>query len=173
MRQRPRLSFKIRVALSVVLLLVGGMALLEAANEATEPLPDVRGERASVLRVVDGDTIIVMVRGEEYSVRCIGVDAPETVHPDWPMEPFGLEAAAFNKMLVEGESVRLEWDVSQADQFGRLLRYVRLGDGRMVNAVLLQGGYARATEFPPDVRYGAEFERLEREAKTASGACGL
>jgi len=159
------LSFKIRVSLSVVLLFAGGMALLEAVNEATEPLPDVRSERAAVLRVVDGETIIVMVRGEEYSVRYIGVDAPETVHPDWPVEPFGPEATAFNKPLVEGESVRLERDVSQADQFGRLIRYVWLGDGRMVNAVLLEGGYASATEFPPDVRHAAEFAQLEREAK--------
>ena len=126
---------------------------------------EVPGIQASVTRVVDGDTIVVARDGQNYRVRYIGIDAPETVRPDWPVEPFGPEASELNKKLVQGKTVWLERDVSEADQFGRLLRYVWLGDGRLVNAVLVEEGYARAVTLPPDVKHAADVVRLEREAR--------
>ena len=171
MRKRPRMPIKTRVALRIGLLLVGGIALLVAVDEARESDPDVPGERAAVSHVVDGDTIIVTVEGEEHRVRYTGIDAPETVRPNWPVEPFGSEAAAFNRELVEGKTVWLERDVTDTDKFGRLLRYVWLEDGRMVNAVLVEEGYASVTTFPPDVRHAAELAQLEREAR--AGQRGL
>ena len=119
-----------------------------------------------VSRVVDGDTIIVVLDGEDHHVRYLGVAAPETVRPDWPVEPFGPQASDFNRKLVEGETVWLESGVRETDQFGRLLRYVWLGDGRMVNQVLIEEGFARALPIPPDVSHAADFVRLEREART-------
>lgn len=119
-----------------------------------------------VVRVVDGDTIDVRLSGREVRVRYIGVDAPESVDPRRAVERFGREAAERNRQLVEGKTVRLEKDVSETDRFGRLLRYVWVDD-RMVNAVLVEEGYARAVTYPPDVKYQDLLRRLEREARAA------
>lgn len=97
---------------------------------------------AAVLRVVDGDTIDVAAGGTTYRVSYIGMDTPETVHPTVGVECFGYEATEFNRTLVEGKMVYLEKDVSETDRYGRLLRYVWLANGRMVNDVLVRDGYA-------------------------------
>ena len=132
-------------------------------------------ETARVLRIVDGDTILVLLDGREERVRYIGVDTPETVAPDRPVECFGTEASAANARLVEGQTVRLERDVSERDRFGRLLRYVYAGDV-FVNAELVRAGFATAVTFPPDVRETARLRQLERDARAAKrglwGACG-
>ncbi len=99
-------------------------------------------------------------------MRYIGIDTPETVDPRRPVECFGREASERNAQLVEGRSVGLERDVSETDQFGRLLRYVWV-DGKMVNALLVEEGYATATVFPPDVRYAELFAALEAQAREA------
>lgn len=129
---------------------------------------------AQVVRVVDGDTIIVRLDGRDVRVRYIGINAPESADPRREVQCFGKEAAARNEQLVGGKRVRLEKDVSETDQYGRLLRYVYV-DGTMVNAVLVQEGYAYAITVPPDVRYAEELRRLEREAREARrglwGAC--
>jgi micrococcal nuclease len=128
-------------------------------------------EAASVVDVVDGDTIDVLIDGREFRVRYIGIDTPETVDPRRPVECFGREASERNRQLVEGRAVGLEPDVSETDQFGRLLRYVWVdpstgsGQARMVNATLVEEGYATASAFPPDVRYAEEFAALEAEAR--------
>ena len=157
------------VRLGVGFLLLLAFVVLDTADvfrgEGEEPGSQVPGARATVSRVVDGDTIIVALDGEQYRVRYIGIDAPETVRPDWPVEPFGPEAFELNKTLVEGKTVWLERDVSETDQFGRLLRYVWLEDGRMVNAVLVAEGYARAVTIPPDLKHADDVVRLERDAQ--------
>lgn len=121
---------------------------------------------AVVTRVVDGDTIEVQIAGATYTVRYIGVDTPETVHPSRPVECFGPEASAFNKRLVGDRTVGLEKDVSEADQFGRLLRYVYV-DGEMVNATLVREGYAQVSTVPPDVKHQNLFLALQRQAREA------
>jgi micrococcal nuclease len=118
---------------------------------------------AQVTRVVDGDTIEVEIGGVEYDVRYIGIDTPETVHPSKPVECFGPEASARNKELVRGKTVGLEKDVSETDRFGRLLRYVWVGE-EMVNAVLVRDGYAQSSTYPPDVRYQEMFVDLQQQA---------
>jgi micrococcal nuclease len=124
--------------------------------------------------VVDGDTIKVRLEGEEYTLRYIGIDAPETVHPDRPVEPMGPEAAAANASLVEGQSVFLERDLRQADRYGRLLRYVYLPDGTMVNEELVRLGYALSSSYPPDVRYQDRLVAAQQEAREAGrGLWGL
>lgn len=140
-----------------------------SATPATTHAPTVTPSgltQATVVRVVDGDTIGVVIGGEEYTVRYIGIDTPETVHPSKPVQCFGIEASEHNKQLVEGQTVGLEKDVSETDQYGRLLRYVWLG-GEMVNAALVRDGYAYAATFPPDVRYQETFLELQREARDA------
>jgi micrococcal nuclease len=138
-------------------------------------------DQALVVRVVDGDTIDVLIGGEQLRVRYIGIDTPETVDPRRPVGCFGKEASARNRELVEGKTVGLEKDVSETDRFGRLLRYVWLdpstgsGQALMVNARLVEEGYATVSTFPPDVRHAELFAALQAEARTQGrglwGAC--
>ncbi|MBI3747365.1 MAG: thermonuclease family protein [Chloroflexi bacterium] len=111
---------------------------------------------ARVVRVIDGDTIVVdRGRGGER-LRYIGMDTPETVKPGSPVEWMGRESADANRALVEGATVVLEKDVSETDQYGRLLRHVWLHDGatwRLVDLELVRDGYARVSTYPPDVKY--------------------
>ena len=118
----------------------------------------------SVKRVVDGDTI-ELESGEK--VRYIGVNAPESVKPNSPMECFGHEASTYNKTLVEGKRVRLEKDVSERDKYGRLLRFVYLEDGTLVNDQLVREGYAFVSTFPPDVGKADQFKQAQAEARAA------
>jgi micrococcal nuclease len=122
--------------------------------------------QAQVVRVVDGDTIEVDMGGHIYAVRYIGIDTPETQHPDKPVEPFGPEASAKNEELVGGKVVELEKDVSETDRYDRLLRYVWVGD-LMVNAELVRLGYAQVSTYPPDVKYQELFLQLQQEARDA------
>jgi micrococcal nuclease len=121
---------------------------------------------AHVKRVVDGDTILVTVNGQEYRVRYIGVNAPESVKPDTTPEPYGLKASDYNKQLVDGRDVCLERDESNEDKFGRWLRYVYLG-GALVNEQIVREGYARAVTYKPDVKYQSLLDAAEREARQA------
>jgi len=123
-------------------------------------------QQALVTRVVDGDTIVVRIDGEAFKLRYIGIDTPETVHPDKPVESMGPEASEANRRLVEGRTVYLEKDVSETDRYGRLLRYVWVGD-TMVNAELVRLGYAQASSYPPDVKHQELFAQLQREAREA------
>ena len=117
-----------------------------------------------VTRVIDGDTIEVEIEGEKKRVRYIGVDTPETVHPSKPVQCFGKEASEFNKNLVEGNWVRLEKDISETDKYGRLLRYVYVGE-KFVNLELVGKGYADVITYPPDVKYTEVFLIAKREAQ--------
>jgi micrococcal nuclease len=113
------------------------------------------------IRVVDGDTI-ELDGGER--IRLIGVNTPESVDPRRPVEYFGKEAAAFTRRMVEGRSVRLEYDEETRDNYGRTLAYVYLPDGTSLNAELIRQGYGFAyTRFP--YRRQQEFVALEREAR--------
>lgn len=129
--------------------------------------PGIVCTEAQVVQVVDGDTIKVVVDGVQYTLRYIGIDAPETVHPSKPVEWMGPEASEANRQLVEGQVVCLEKDVSETDYYGRLLRYVRLEDGLFVNAELVRLGYAEMSTYPPDVRYVDLFLLLQQEAQDA------
>src|SRR3989339_1465757 len=128
---------------------------------------DPRGQWVLVTHVTDGDTVGVG-RGWRYKkVRLIGVDTPETVHPEKPVEFFGPEASEFTKRRLEGKKVRLELEPSnQYDYYGRPLAYVFLIDGTLFNAELVKQGYARVIAPSPFHRY-QEFRSYEREARAA------
>ena len=127
-------------------------ALVACEEPVTGALPD-GCEMARVTRVVDGDTIHVDRAGRDETVRYIGIDTPETKKPDTPVQPFGPEASALNTRLVSGKTVCLEADITERDRYGRLLRYVWLKDGTLVNERLLFEGLATVTTYPPDVKY--------------------
>jgi micrococcal nuclease len=129
---------------------------------------------ATVVRAVDGDTIEVRVGGRLEDVRYIGVDTPETVKPDTPVQCFGPQASAFDHRTVEGHEVRLVYGVERRDIYDRLLAYVYIGH-RFINAELVRRGLARTLTIAPNDRYAALFRRLELRAARAGrglwGAC--
>ncbi len=123
---------------------------------------------ARVERVVDGDTIKVLLEGREETVRYIGVDTPETKKPGTPVQCFGKAASAENERLVEGQSVRLVVGAEPRDRYGRLLAYVhRARDDASVNESLLRGGFARTLTIAPNDRYAARFRLIEEAARAA------
>ena len=127
-------------------------------------LAGAQGDSYRVLRVVDGDTIILETIGR---VRLIGVDTPEAVDPRRPVQHFGREASAFLRSLVEGKIVRLEYDQQRRDRYLRTLAYVYLLDGSFVNLELVRQGYGFAyTKYP--FRYLALFRNAERIARESS-----
>jgi micrococcal nuclease len=91
----------------------------------------------------DGDTISVIMNGSVEKIRFIGVDTPETHKPNTPVQCYGPAAAAYTKTIIGTKSVRLVSDsqTTDRDRYGRLLRYVFLPDGRMVNKLLIENGY--------------------------------
>ncbi len=144
------------------------VSLIFAACTPTEtPTPPPHNlQSAQVVTVIDGDTIDVLLNGQKYRVRYTLINTPETEHSPKGAEPFGAEATAANRALVEGKTVQLEKDVSETDQYGRLLRYVYV-DGLMVNEELLRQGLAHVATFPPDVKYVERFLAVQKEAQTA------
>jgi micrococcal nuclease len=164
---------------AVVLLAIGGWLLIHpwlegGSQESGSAVPAERSVRARVVRVVDGDTIVASVDGSDEYVRYIGVDTPETVKPDTPVQCYGPKASDENHRLVEGRTVRLVFDREARDVYGRLLAYVYTG-GRFVNAALVRGGYARTLTIAPNTSHAPEFHRLAAEAARAGrglwGAC--
>jgi micrococcal nuclease len=125
-------------------------------------IPNNPPQTGRVLDIVDGDTIVVVLDqdGKDYSVRYIGMDTPEDTTR---IEPFGPEATAVNRELVQGKNVTLIKDVSEADRYGRLLRYV-IADGVFVNYELVAQGYANVASFPPDVACITAFQAAEEQA---------
>lgn len=132
------------------------------------PAATVSGGVADVVRVVDGDTIVVRLRGRVEKVRYIGMDTPESVKPGVPVQCYAERASAENARLVAGRRVRLVVGAEPRDRYGRLLAYVyRVADGRFVNAALVTGGYARTLTIPPNDRFAPRFAALQREARHA------
>lgn len=125
-----------------------------------------------VIRVVDGDTI--EIKGK-VKIRLIGVDTPETKHPQKSEECFGKEATNKLNELVAGRKVRLEADKEDKDRHERPLRYIWLEDGRMLNQMLAEGGFGRAKFYSPNTKYKKLFEGLEERARIERrglwGAC--
>jgi micrococcal nuclease len=168
------------IALLVVPAACGAMRSVDLGQQAPATLGEEPPgfEHAAVTRVVDGDTIEVEITGREegpaagagvagrrYDVRLIGIDTPESVKRNSPVECFGKEAsAATAALLEEGAEVTLVKDVEEADQYNRILRYVYLGE-EMVNARLVVNGYAHAYTYPPNVRHADLFVELQREAR--------
>jgi micrococcal nuclease len=164
-------AFAVLVVLANVLIKDEGGDQPAGDSSSSATASDAR--TAKVLRVVDGDTILVRDSdGATERVRYIGVDTPETVKPDSPVECFGHEASDFNRRLVQGKIVRLVPDREPRDRFGRSLAFVYVGSD-FINAKLLQGGYARTIEIAPNTSKADYFAGLERVAiRTKRGLWG-
>lgn len=149
------------------------MAVLAAASLGGWWLGVARHDPAGpvrVIEVVDGDTIRIDVGGRRETVRLLGVDTPETVHPRRPVGCFGPEAAGFTRSRLLGRTVRLSFDRVRRDAYGRLLAFVE-ADGRRFNDDLLAGGYARLLVIPPNGAHSRTM--LERELDARRNARGL
>ncbi len=133
------------------------------ASDATE------AGLATVMRNVDGDTVVVKIDGHEEPVRLIGIDTPESVAQGRPVECFGPEAKARTaELLPAGTVVRLERDVEARDRYDRLLAYViRHVDGVLVNLLLVQEGFAESVAFPPNTARQGELDHAEASARAA------
>jgi micrococcal nuclease len=134
-----------------------------------------------LVRIVDGDTIIVRIGGSDERVRLIGINTPELNKPDGPVECYAIEASDQTEALIgdAGGHIQLERDVSETDQYGRLLRYVWLvtpQGKQLLNEELVEGGYARSISYRPDVKYQSALNRDQTDARNHErglwGACG-
>ncbi len=129
---------------------------------------------AVVLRVVDGDTAVMLVGGTKERVRFIGVDTPESTRE---IEPFGEEASDYTRQALDGRNVWIETDAEPRDRYDRLLAYVWLERpddrsdaevrAKQLNALLLLDGYANMSTYPPNVRYVDSYRIYQREAREA------
>lgn len=160
------MKFKLWVLLTIVL--CSSYALADFQSESwivPSGLPEYR-----VIRVIDGDTIVVRGLGK---VRYIGIDTPELRHPTKGEERFGFEASEYNKKLLQGKPVKLEFDIQRRDKYHRILAYVYAGS-TFVNACLVEAGYAEVMTIPPNVKYQDLFLDLQRRAKQGKkGLWGL
>ncbi|MDR3305007.1 MAG: thermonuclease family protein [Clostridiales Family XIII bacterium] len=153
---------KLAAALILILIAIAAAMLFAAYGGASGDTAAVR-----VLRVVDGDTIVVDLDGISEKVRLIGIDTPESVHPDASKNvPYGKVASDYTKSRLEGQSVTLEFDTTERDRYGRLLAYVYIGD-EMFNKTLLEEGHASVSTYPPNVKYVEEFTAAQKAAREA------
>lgn len=165
-----RLQRTIITALLLLILSAFGVSVSQKGELTlpTEPIKTPPGYHP-VVSVSDGDTITVKIAGKAEIVRLIGIDTPETKDPRKPVQCFGKAASAEAKKLLDGKAVRLEGDPtnSNRDKYRRLLRYVYLEDGTLVNHYMIKNGYAFAYTLFPFTKL-EEFRAAEREAREAN-----
>ena len=144
---------------TALLLLLGVLSSCTNTNTSQADL-------ATIVSVVDGDTIVLRVQDQTETVRLLGIDTPETVHPTKPIECFGPEASAFTKAtLVEGSLVKLLRDVEPRDRYQRLLVYLFLADGTLFNQLLIDRGLARTLSIEPNTAFASQFASHESSAR--------
>lgn len=177
-----------RKTILLITILSGGLGLAAVGIRLPFKLPGFAVPEAitraqpglyKVVNVDDGDTIIVATPTGDETVRFIGADTPEVKDPRKPVQCFGPEASVHTKSLLgHGESVRLapDPDDTDRDKYGRLLRYIYLADGTLLNAELIRDGWAFAYVVFPFSKLD-EFAGLERQAHTANrglwAACNI
>ena len=147
------------------------------ATSAQSSLP-ANAVPAELVRIVDGDTIVVRINGEsgQETVRLIGIDTPETKKPNTPIQCYGKEASTFTTALLTGKKIWLEPDTSNRDQYGRLLRYVWVESGSsylFANEEIVSLGFGTAADYPPDTHYHKRlFAALDRARSQNLGMWG-
>ena len=131
---------------------------------APEEFPFESDGRFVVMRVIDGDTLLL---SDQTIIRLIGVDTPETKHPERGVEPYGKEATAYTRNVVEGRTVRLSFDRERKDKYGRVLAYVYVDD-KLLNESILRAGWGRSlTQFPYSTLMKKRMIAAEQAAREA------
>jgi len=159
--------------IAVIVIIIGTILYFGLKPSCPEPAP--RTTPLSVQRIVDGDTLAL---SDGSKVRLIGIDTPEYHYSRKLLKDsrrsgkdistirkMGERAREFTKGLCMGKNVSLEYDVEKHDRYGRVLAYLYLDDGRLVNAEIMKAGYAQTMTIPPNVKYADLFLKLEREAR--------
>ena len=128
---------------------------------------DLKGkEKVHIIRVVDGDTFVARnSKGQQLKIRLIGVDTPETVKPNTPVQPCGKEASHFSKKNLTNKDVYLEYDKEKNDRYGRVLAYVWLDKDTLFNELLVKEGLAKEKYFAPNGKYRDVFIKAQNEAQ--------
>jgi len=150
--------------------------LITACRPGAPPVPDnpeTLSRNATMIEVIDGDTIDVSIGGHRERVRLIGIDTPETKKPNTAVQCYGPEASTFTKTLLPTDvALHLERDVVARDDYGRMLAYVYLAaDGQFVNLAIIRNGYARPLTIAPNSAHADEFVAAARVAE--AGNVGL
>jgi micrococcal nuclease len=162
------------IVLPLALLLAACGPIDRATDAPPRSIEPGSREEATVSRVLDGDTIHVLLDGVDTTIRFIGVDTPETVAPGQPIECYGPEASHFTAARLTGGVVELEFDRDLIDPYDRTLAYVWLG-GRLFNETLVRRGFAEAKAYPPNTAHQTQFDAAEASARAAGrglwGAC--
>ncbi len=146
-----------------------GLALYQlGALKPIDPKTFLRADVGTykIVSFSDGDTIVIDMQGKDEIVRFIGVDTPETHKPNSPVECYGPEASAYTKQRIGSDRVRLVADTltTNRDRYDRLLRYVYLPDGTLLNQELVSRGYAFAYAFP--FAKSSDFAKTMKTAQT-------
>lgn len=149
------------LSMGILIAFLLGCRLVGTPTTSPTTTSSTRGDEAKVIRIVDGDTIEVLLRGNSETVRYVGIDTPERGQPGYRA------AREANRALVGGQTVYLQKDKSDRDAFGRLLRYIYLEDGTLVNAKMIVDGMAQPVEYKPDTARANEFRQLALEAAKA------
>jgi micrococcal nuclease len=139
---------------------------IEQTHTQTEETTEVKEiANYEVIKVVDGDTVSINIDAGKETLRLIGIDTPETVHPTKPVECFGIEASNKAKELLEDKIISIEHDSSQGkiDKYGRTLAYVILPDGRNFNEIMIKEGYAY--EYTYNEKYKTKTIQKQRRRK--------
>ncbi|MGE5674163.1 MAG: thermonuclease family protein [Mycobacterium leprae] len=170
-RKAPRMAAFL-LWLALVLTGCGGAPSLQTPSAGgaagclvDAPRPPADARRVVVSRVVDGDTVHL---ADGTTVRLIGMNTPESVDPRRPVQAYGKEASAYTKQLLEGKEILLEPGRTPKDQYGRLLGWLWLPDGRFVNALLVRDGYAQVYTFSDNPDNAQLLLSCQREARAAS-----
>lgn len=166
------------IVIAVVLLILQKYGLIPGGETATTTVQNNTPGLYKVVKFDDGDTIAVDMQGKTETIRFIGVDTPETHDPRKPVQCYGKTASAFTKKLIGDSPVRLEADPlsGNRDRYDRLLRYIYLPNGTLVNEALVTGGYAFAITGFPHTKM-PDFVRDESAAKAEKrglwGSCEI
>lgn len=140
---------------------------IDTEDTGGEPSVPEGRELAEVIRVVDGDTIIINYNGKEETVRFLLVDTPEVVHPEMGEMPYGQEASDYVKEMLKSGQVQIEFEDDERDIYGRLLAYVYDEEGNSVQEGLLEKGFARVEDyFNPTAREVANYKAIQDTAST-------
>ncbi len=141
-------------------------------------LPLQANESVTVLRVIDGDTLKIIYNGDKENIRLIGIDTPEnrinkksqrdakrSGRDLKTITAMGRRAESYVKNLIKkGDTIIIEFDTQKRDKYRRLLGYVYLSDGKMLNEEIVKAGYAQLMTIPPNVKYADRFRKAYREA---------
>ena len=175
-RLGPKKAILVIIA-AIAVYFFGGQGIPDFGQNTPVEQDDFGFVMGTVTRVVDGDTAEITVDGAKRRVRFLGVDTPETVHPNKPVQFFGPEASAFTKESLTGKRVWLEYDKNPQDRYSRHLAYIWTAKPKsintetirrdMFNAKMLLGGYAQVMIIKPNNRYAQQFKEFEAEARNS------